>query len=292
MDYQLVFANTGHVIPLESINHEVLQYFVHNLDRVKANQFANHDGFATTISDALGKLEHAVHTVTSWPHEIRPFELQDLYEGTYLDQVKLCRLHTLWARSQKREVDLHEMHSKYNTDLTARVRQLYSDDVDTVSLADIMGKLNLTGTFDSINHELHLIEMAFERVRFSTVDGRWIAFDNPFGPAVTSNDSPNLCLAFNHLGRPCYNKWTYNDCDFEDENSFDQLVATLEIRIKQCETIAYSPEYVSWCQQHGKIPSGLRISLGRIPDLLDHFGHYRSIIYQNTLQNNSFSIQL
>lgn len=292
MDYCLIFDHTGDRIPLQSINDDVLCYFVANLNGVNSNHFANQNHFADQIDQYVERLDHLVQKVSGWPREIRPFTYDDLGPGTWLDQPRLCRLHTLWARRQRVPIDIQHLHREHQTKLTQWIIDQYPDNEHEVSFGDLLQKLQWSDQYDDINHTLHCIEMAYERIQFYTADRRWIEFDNPFGPAVTTNDTVNFALNFNHLGRPCYGKYAYNDTDFEDENSFDQLIAALEIRIKQPETIGYSPEYVSYCQQHNKTPSGLRIGLGNIPDLSNRFGFYRSMLLHNIRMKNSFSIQL
>jgi hypothetical protein len=101
-------------------------------------------------------------------------------------------------------------------------------------------------------------------------------------------------LGFRHLGRTLYNKFNNFDLnlDYQDENTFDQLLGFVEIGLKMPQTVELSKEYISWCKQHNKIPSGDYLNIGNIPELYSNLTKYRQVMYRNSLQNNSFSIQL
>ena len=141
---------------------------------------------------------------------------------------------------------------------------------------------------------VHQLEISFKEVKFEVTDQNWIEFTNPFGKEILTNNINNFSISFNHLGRTLYNKFVYFDSnlEFDDENSFNELLGFVSIKLEQPQTIPLSSEYVNWCKHHNRVPSGDYLNIGNIPNLVEKLTDYRTIIFRNTLQNNAFSIQL
>jgi hypothetical protein len=171
---------------------------------------------------------------------------------------------------------------------------MFSDDIPSPPVGVVIQKLGMKNFYDNINLDLHELESAVAKNKFCTADQSWIEFENIFGTDILTNNINHFSLSFNHLGRTLYNKFLQFDHDlvFDDENSFDQLLGFVEITLQPAQTIPLSVEYVDWCCAHNKTPSGDKLNIGNIPDLPKRLTDYRKIIFQNTLQNNTFSIQL
>jgi hypothetical protein len=82
------------------------------------------------------------------------------------------------------------------------------------------------------------------------------------------------------------------DLKHNDENSFDQLLGFVDLKLLPAQTIPLSREYQQWCQSINQVASGDNLTLGNIPDLPDRLTEYRHLIYKNLKNNNNFSIHL
>jgi hypothetical protein len=91
-----------------------------------------------------------------------------------------------------------------------------------------------------------------------------------------------------------YNKYQTFDTDlqYNDENSYNELLGFVSLHLVPPQTIPLSKEYTDWCVTHNKKPSGDYLNIGNIPDLKKHLTDYRLVVFRNLLQPNSFSINL
>jgi hypothetical protein len=171
---------------------------------------------------------------------------------------------------------------------------MFPDEIPEPPVGVIVDKLGFKEQYNSINLDLHRLEFLFSKIKFQVANNKWVEFTNPFSKDLLTNDISNFSLAFNHLGRTLYNKFLYFDhnLDCNDENSFNELLGFVELQLEPAQTIPLSAEYINWCISHNKVPSGHRLPIGNIPNLINHLTEYRKIVFRNTLQNNSFSIQL
>jgi hypothetical protein len=141
---------------------------------------------------------------------------------------------------------------------------------------------------------VHTLESKLAKFNFNVADQSWVEFTNPFGKEILTNDISNFALAFHHLGRPLYNKFVNYDheLEFDDENSYNELLGFIDIKLAPPQTIPLSKEYIMWCKRHNKIPSGGHLNIANVPDLSARLTEYRTILFKNSLQNNASSIQL
>ena len=91
-----------------------------------------------------------------------------------------------------------------------------------------------------------------------------------------------------------YDKYQTFDTDlqYNDENSFNELLGFVSLHLVPSQTVPLSKEYTDWCNTHDKIPSGEYLNIGNIPNLEKHLKDYRLVVFRNLLQYNSFKIKL
>jgi hypothetical protein len=293
MQFALVFAVTGNHIILDSLQDDVLSFFIKSLDRAGRNEFVSIDDFVNTTYRNILALRSAVQTILDWPQEIRPSWLQSLDVTDCFDQILLNEIHANWVSSLTEPWDIKQKKRLHNTELVASISDQFPDDIMKPPLGVVLDKLCLLNTYGLINSHLHQMESSFDRMRFGQQSG-WTEFENPFGRSITSNDIAHLSIAFNHLGRSFYDKWLYFDSDLrtQDENTFREILPFVDIRLTRNQSCGYSVQYQEWCKNNQLQPSGTRICLGNIPDLEKNLPYYRAMMFNNLAQGNSFSIQL
>lgn len=294
MKFSLTFDDTGDSIPFVAVNPDILEYYTDALNRENSNKFFSIDQTAPNISRSIDSLIDIVEQVNQWPIEILENRITELTTLDCLDQHLLNYLHANWVNSQKTLYDIQEKRSRYSSEITERIHDMYPDEISKAPIGDILKKLNLDNLYDQINTRIHTIETCFAYMKFSCNQKKWFDVINPFGKDRITNNITNLEISFNHLGRSLHDKFCNFDLDleFNDENSFDQLLGFVGLRLIPPQTIPLSQEYISWCTKHGKVPSGVRISLGNIPDLDKKLLDYRKIILRNLKSSNAFFIKL
>ena len=293
MQYHLVFDNTGDVIPLISDNAEVLEYFVDSLDRAGNNNFHLEPTYGYRLKNGLQLLHIQIESINTWATELLNGSIATHSIDGYLDQQVLNRLHSDWVQSQSQEYNIVEKCQRYNSEQSRLIHSYYPDDIPSPKLSSVIKHLGLSDEYDKLNTRIHQLEsVLYESVQCTTAS--WVEFANPFSKSLVTDSIGNFAIGFRHLGRTLYNKFSNSDLDlvYNDENTFDQLIACVDLQLAMPQTILPSAEYVAWCKRHNQIPSGNRIIIGNIPDLTNRLTEYRQIIFRNSLQNNSFTIQL
>ena len=180
------------------------------------------------------------------------------------------------------------------SDLSEKIHDMFPDDIQTPPLGVVISKLGFGELYSSLNEpHIHRLELMFKKIEFAVSDAWTKIADNPFDKTLLTNNHANLSISFNHLGRTLYNKFVFfdNDLEFDDENSFNELLGYVTLSLQPSQTIPLSAEYVDWCKKHNKQPSGDNLNIGNIPDLYDNLTKYRIIVFRNLLSNNKFSIQ-
>jgi hypothetical protein len=296
MNFSIVFDKTGDSIPFKTTNTqtaEVLCYYVNYLDSKNLNKFSSNVGIKIKLS--IEKLHSSITECNAFIYELLDSYIDTHELEGYLNQTVLNKLHADWVNSQFIEYNIIEKRKQYNYSAQSElIHNMYSDEIPVAVVGDIVNKLGLTGKYNQINLDVHNLERLFSTLKFNVTNHSWVEFNNPFEKNILNNDISNFSLSFNHLGRTLYNKFMYHDYDLEynDENSYNQLLGFVDIALLAPQTIPLSIEYVAWCKQHNKVPSGDKLNIGNIPDLTERLTEYRIMVYQNTLQSNCFSIQL
>jgi hypothetical protein len=297
MNFSLVFDSTGDSIPFQTVNNvsaDVLCYYVDCLNARNLNKFNSVNSTGKSIDLAISKLHSTISECNEFIYELLDGYIETYNTEEYLDQRVLNKLHADWVNSQAVEYNILEKRKHYNSAQSELIHSFFSDDIPVAPLSSIIDKLNVRDPYNKINSDIHYLETLFKEVKFKVAEQNWIEFKNPFGKEILTNDISNFSLSFNHLGRTLYNKFVYfdNNLEFNDENSYNELLGFVSIKLEQHQTISLSSEYVNWCQHHNRVPSGNYLNIGNIPGLVEKLTDYRTIIFRNTLQNNTFSIQL
>lgn len=297
MNFSLTFENTNDNIVFNAINPDVVEYYIGQLNHYSVNLFSSsRSNHGHHIQYRLTALHNSIERNNIFLKELfdQTFSTYDLLD--YLDQRHLNQLHVDWVKSQNWIYDVDAKRAQSNgTGLAEQLYHTYAGNNKFPRLNQILLNTGKQKEFDSINNpNIHELEKSFNYIRFSA-DVDWIEFENPFPKSLVTNDVCNFYLPFCHLGRTLYNKFINHDYDleFDDENTFDQLVKFVEINLSPPETKPFSTEYMEWCSKHGKTPSGtVGIPLGNIPDLSTNLKKYRILLLNNLLQQNKFTLKI
>jgi hypothetical protein len=296
MNYKLVFDGSGDEILFDPLNQELLDFYIDQLNSQGLNSFhCKNPQLGSRILDRIQKLKGCVLEINQWLHDLAELQLEVCDTEQYLDQRFLNKMHANWVSSQNLIYDIQKRRKETGfSELSEKVHDMFPDDIQTPPLGVVISKLGFGELYNSLNEpHIHMLEVMFNNIKFSVSDIWTKIVDNPFDKKMLTNDHANLSLSFNHLGRTLYNKFVFfdKDLEFDDENSFDELLGDITLSLKPSQTIPLSTEYITWCKKHNKQPSGDNLNIGNIPNLYDNITKYRIIVFRNLLSNNKFSIQ-
>jgi hypothetical protein len=298
MKFLLVFAQSGDVIPFESLNDSILEFYIDYLNTHNLNEFVSKNpNIGNVISQRISALHDSIQEVNNWIEILLDPDKKIKTDSThyyYLNQDVLNAYHDDWVNSQTCLFDIDSKRRQYNyLGLVEQVYNFYPDEIKFPTVGDIIDKLRYKETYDNINFNIHDIEESFN-IRYTVKNQNRVEIKNPFLHQGLSHNTANFKIAFNHLGRTLYNKFLHRDIDlqYQDENTYNELIGFVDLNLQPPETVEMSVEYKEWCKSHGRNPLGENLNLGNIPNLDKHLTDYRIIIYRNLLKNNSFSIQL
>ena len=293
MKFSIVFDNSGDSLVFDALSLEtygIIEYYVNQLELNHTNKFnSTQQNIHLTVSafdQAINKSNSIIGDFTEMPIPTKPFE-------DYLDQSFLNQVHAIWVNSQAKVYSISERSQSDNELVRLMARYLHEKfSQDQIYLRDVLAKLELAEMYGNINVTLHSLERLLNCVKFKT--DNWIEFDNPFDKSFLTNSVCNFRISFNHLGRTLYDKWQNFDTalEYNDENSFNQLLGFVEIGLARPQTIKLSPEYTKWCQQRNREPIGEFLNIGNILELDKKLNECRIVLYRNIHSGNSFSIKL
>jgi len=296
MNFSLTFDNSGDSIDFVSTNPDLVEYYIDQLDQRKANSFCvQNSTWADLVTQDIDHLHTVLKEVNNWIEELTDWHYDVFEPDNYLNQKNLNRFHANWVKSKNQIYDIDAKRQQNNfTGVAEHVHDMFPDDERFVVLGNLLTKLNRSQQYDQINLAVHKLESRFNQINFGMSDGSWQEFSNIFNKSLLTNNVANFTLTFNHLGRTLYNKFqTFDlDLDHDDENSFDQLLGFVDIRLVPAQTITFSSEYQQWCRSVDRVACGDNLTMGNIPDLPDRLTEYRQMIYKNLKNNNNFSIHL
>jgi len=293
MKFSLVFENSGDTIPFSSVNDAVVEYYVTVINQQNINRFSPFGDQFDKIKTCITELDKIILDTNDWIVDVLDKSINRCAEEEYLDQRFLNQLHADWVQSQTHIYDI-DQKLQLPGDLARHIHDMYPDDIRKVGLGDLLSKLGKSFSYGQINKCLHAVESSFDSIKFKISDLDWFQVDNPFEKSVLSDNICNLSLNFHHLGRTLQNKFLNFDdnLEFNDENSYNELLGFVELSLVRPRTISISKEYITWCHARGREPIGDRLNLGNIPDLDSKLHNYRVIVYRNLRENNDFSVQL
>ena len=288
MKFSIVFSGSGDLLEFTALSFEayqLLEYYTEKLTKENNNYFFFHSNNVNNdpnwIDKKIKKLHNSIMEVNKHIYDITG-ELIDTFKyEDYLNQDTLNKLHADWVKSHRIMYKISDV-----------LRNMLPDNVDTLPLGTILSKLNLSELYSEINKTIHQLEGAFNDIKFST--SNWISFNNSSPTKLITNDICNFRISFYHLGRTLYNKYQYFDTElqYDDENSFNEVLGYIDMNLVKPQTISLSPEYLSWCNWHNKIPTGNHLNIGNLINLESRLTDYRLIICRNMRSNNNFSINL
>ena len=293
MNFHLVFDNSGDSIKFDAVNPDIVEYY---LDCVSTtNHFwPENSRFGHLLSEQTNALHSLLTKANSWLEPLLDQRLSIFDQTQYLDQDVLNLLHAQWVALQSKTYDINKKRQQFNfAGLAEDIHNMYPDEERYPKLMDVATKLGYLHDYDEINHKIHFLEHLFSKMRFMC-SNQWLEFENIFGKDRITNDICNLYLPFRHLGRSQWNKFNNFDQElqYNDENTFNQLLKFVELNLLMPQTMPYSSQYLDWCNRKNKVPSGELIPLGNIPDLYDNVTNYRIIVFRNLQQQNKFSLYL
>ena len=293
MKFSIVFDNSGDSLVFDALSLEtygIIEYYVNQLELNHTNKFnSTQQNIHLTVSafdQAINKSNSLIGDFTKMPVPIKTFE-------DYLDQSFLNQAHAEWVQSQDRVYSISERSQSGNESVRLMAGHLHEKfSQDQIYLRDVLDKLELVNMYSNINITLHSLERLLSCIKFKT--DTWIEFDNPFNKSFLTNSICNFRISFNHLGRTLYDKWQNFDTalEYNDENSFDQLLGFVDIGLARPQTIELSPEYTEWCRQKNREPIGEFLNIGNILELDKKLNECRIVLYRNIHSGNSFSIKL
>jgi hypothetical protein len=295
MNFSVVFDSTGDSIPFKTINAQtadVLDYYVDYLNSKNLNKFSCNKGIK--IKESIQKLHSTITECNGFIYELLDSYIDTYDMEGYIDQKVLNKLHADWVKSQSIEYNILEKRKKYNSVQAELIHSMFPDDIPVPLVGVIISMMGVKDLYNQINLSVHEIESSFHKFNFHVANCSWVEFINPFSKALLTNDVSNFSLPFNHLGRTLYSKFINHDhtLEFDDENTFNELLGYVDINLLSPQTIPLSKEYITWCKVNNQVPSGNTLNIGNVLNLEENLTKYRTIMFRNTLQSNSFSIQL
>lgn len=290
MYFYIIFQNSGDSIKFKSIHHDLVLEYIDFVNSYRANKFKMQDkeNISLCISNLKNSLTKFNNTVVA--EFSKKFFIPDSAED-FLDQDFLNKTHAQWVNQQFEQHLVSSLRESKAADKLDYLFHQISDDINELSLSNIIHKLNLAHDYSVINHNVHELEFQFNKIKFEGDFDNWIERPNLY-KNQTSNSIANFRIAFNHYGRTLRNKFIYYDINLEhsDENTYNQLLGFVELLLSPVETIEYSKEYISWCNKNKVTPTGDYLNLGIIEDLEKNLLKYRKILYRNLAENNYFTL--
>jgi hypothetical protein len=293
MEFKIVFEISGDELPLIAAYPDLVEYYVDFLEKNQINKF-NNTNFYEDISEKIEELSDAIQETNSrLVNIIDPILIND--KEKLINQEFLNALHEKWVLFQPQLVNINELYNSPETNqkkIGEILHHWYPDDIHTITKGEMLTAIDFRKIYDKINLRIHDIEDIFYNIEFVT--SNWVKTANIFPKKYISNNIFNLNIAFNHLGRTQYNKFLHWDHDliYKDENSFNELLGCVELKLQPPQTIDYSIEYKKWCNKHKVIPTGNYLNLGNLINLGDNLWDYRKIVYRNLKYNRSFSLKI
>jgi hypothetical protein len=300
MDFQIVFDNTGDTIPFVYVHPVMNKMFPYFLDQLASlgieNKFNNISDLGqkakvrrTRLCKAVIEINHRLSIALDEPFSTHQWD-------EYLDQDVLNSLHLQMAKKKYVFYDVKEKLDQYPTSpLAQKIFDMFPDDIPVTQVCTIASKFGLTGTWDEINTAVHQLEYLFEDICYKPhTDLASVNIPNVFPDYLITDNLANLRFQFWHVGRLLYNKFaTFDDeLEYDDINNFSTITDRIAISLGRPITRPLAPEYIKWCQQKNRTPTGNFLNIGNIPDLVDKLTVYRQILVNNSLANNSFSFHL
>ena len=294
MSISIIFENTGDSIEFDQVNEDVGEYYVNWINTIGKNQFSFF-GNNSRITTLIDQLDSTIVDINGFISSFVDIEFPRYSRAEYISQDVLSALHVSYAKAHKLVYDIKLNCQSDNEKIASTARkafELFPDTDMSPGLAAALDHFGLLGRYVNFNRDIHALEDALYHFRFSTTD--WVETPNIFPKSKLTNDVCNLRLTFNHLGRSQWDKFQIFDDNlkYDDENTYDELLGHIGVHLERPQTIPAPIEYVNWCKKNNREIAGKFLNLGILPDLDTKLNDYRTILYRNTVANNTFSIHL
>ena len=300
MKFNLVFKRSGDFITFESkYNADLIKRFILQAASNDYNSFTE----SGTTSQILDKRLTHCHWALSKTNEV----LYDLIgvsfaQNTnlidYLDQRFLNRQHRDWVFSQQEIVDIDQLRfSSISTQSTIgwKLHDIYPDEIRKVKVAEILKHLGYIYPYEEVNMSVHNLESVFTKNIEYKSNAKWDVVENPYYDSfVSNNDIVNFSFGYTYVGRQYYDKWHYWDTKLEnnDHYNYETLEWAFQINLDRPQTIPYSQEFLDWCSTYNVPAVAPQIPIGNIVDLEDNLRKYRTMIYNNSKNNNECFLEI
>jgi len=302
MKFDLVFENTGDIIPFEVVyNHNLIKWFIDKANRENCNQFFNNDNLDKIIDTGLDDINSALSKTNQvyWILSNENFPQNNNLED-YLDQKFLNKQHDLWVRSQHKIVNIDEMRFSSDTrkaKIGSKLHDLYPDDIREIRMASAMEKLGYIYPYEEVNMTVHRLEKIFSRDHEYSGMDKWagLGFENPFVETMISNlDRVNFSFGYTYVGRQYYNKWQFWDTLLEntDHYNYEKLEWSFQLNLDRPQTNNWSPEFLEWTQKMKVKPIATQLPIANIINLESKLTTYRKMLYKNAKQQNAVTLTL
>lgn len=300
MKFSLIFENSKDSIDFDTVyNADLLQYFVSTAQEKNSNSFGDDGKVARTVDGLLNDIHNSLSLTNSVMFDLASikFTEQDNRFG-YLDQTVLNKQHEHWVFSQEKIIDIDQLRFSTNavaSKLGWKLHDLYPDDIRHVKLAEAMQKLGYIFPYEEVNMTLHRLESFYARNIEYKADNKWQVFDNPYKDTmISNNDVVNFSFGYTYVGRQYYNKWQFYDTNLncKDHYNYETLEFAFQVNLDRPQTIPYSKEFLSWCDEQGVPPISTQIPIANAVDIEHNLKYYRSILYKNSRAGNKASISI
>jgi hypothetical protein len=295
MNFKIVFKNSGDILHFCAIQPALLEYYVEQLNKNGVNEFHDQTHNAgKNIFQNISNLDYSIKEVNQWACDLLEKSFDEHQFDQYLNQYNLNKIHSDYVQLKRYATYDIDQKRKNAKKFANTVHEMFPDDIRFPSITAVLSKLGFENSVSEINNNIHKLESSFNRLVFSIKNTSWIQFKNSFSGTITDNNICNFRIGYQNVGRQLYDKYCNFDynLEFTDENNFDEITNTVEISLTMPQTIPLSAEYLKWCHDRNKTPSGKYLNIGNIINLVEKLHDYRLIIFRNLLANNSFTIHL
>jgi hypothetical protein len=298
MKFKLVFDKSGDEILLETkYNSDLLEFFVNKANQLGNNLFTDDSvvnnevtPLLNDINSSLSKTNEIFYTLTK-----TSFRQNDNLLD-YLDQEFLNQQHEDWVFSQQNDVDIDCLRFSKNSNearIGTKLHDMYPDDIRVIKVAEALIKLGYIFPYEEVNLTVHRLEKFFTKnIEFKS-NSKWEVFENPYvDNFISNNDIVNFKFGYTYVGRQYYDKWHYFDTELKhkDHYNYETLEWAFQFNLDRPQTIAYSPEFLNWCNQKNVKPITTQIPIGNVVDLEKNLQKYRTMLYNNSRNSNHLSI--
>lgn len=260
----LVWEKTGDSLEIKVDNHQLVEYWVSELDRTDKKTF---DFVSSTLPDDSVTTQLA-DCLESSNQILERFGIEPLMDSKldWFNQDNLNVLHSRWVKVINQHPKLCEVLHK---------------------IAD----KSIEQKFHDVNILIHKIEFKSLVEYTNSKDVTWQA-KNIFGSEISKFGQWQIELHYQNLGRSTYEKWYNYDCNIDDSdtNNFTHIGGLVYFNL--CRPITLQPpvEYINYCAENNIIPYGNKLPIG---NFVEDITTLRHVFKRNVnTENNRISFKI